>query len=199
MIVPVKLRIPKEYEKDIASGAIDISKAVLRDVNSGKIIKHTDLFVENKDALKTVDVKRLGKTGAIIGGIALVGFGVYKLIEKFNKDKEPQMPKCITKFHEKLNIYLDDASKGELNIESIENLLKAMEEVEKIKDPNVKIDFSTQEVRELLNSIYKFTTKLNKKDKNNKIKFKEPSKNSKDNIVCLKNYLTYQKELISVS
>ena len=71
----------------------------------------------------------------------------------------------------------------------------AIDEIERIKDPNIKIDFSTKEVRELLNSVYKFTTKLNKEDKNNKIKFKVPSKNSKDNVVCLKDYLKYQKEL----
>lgn len=199
MIVPVKLDIPKEYVKDVTSGAIDISKAVLRDVNSGKIVKHADLLVDNKDTAKevieNVGVKNLGIAGLVVGSITLVGFGVYKIVETFNKDKKIKMPRCITEFHKKLNIYLEEANKGILNVNSIDDVLKAIDEIERLKDPNIKIDFSTKEVRELLNSVYKFTTKLNKEDKNNKIKFKAPSKNSKDNVVFLKDYLKYQREL----
>lgn len=199
MIVKAKLDIPKEYVKDIASGTIDISKAVLRNVDSGKIVKHTDLFVDNKDTakgvIKNVGVKNLGIAGIVVGSIALVGFGVYKIVKIFNKDKEIKMPKCIKEFHKKLNKYLEEANKGILNVDSIDDVLKTIDEIEKLKDPSIKIDFSTKEVRNLLNSIYKFTTKLNKEDKNNKIHFKAPSKNSNDNVVCLKDYLKYQKEL----
>lgn len=199
MIVPVKLDIPKQYAKGVASGAIDISKAVLRDAKSGKIIKYANLFVDNKDSaknvVKNVGVKNLGIVGLVVGGIVLVGFGVYKKVNIYNKDKEIKMPKCITEFHNKLNKYLEEANKGILNIESIDELLKAIDGIEKIKDPNIKIDFSTKDVRDLLNSVYKFTTKLNKEDKNNKIKFKSPSKNSKDNVIYLKDYLNYQKKV----
>lgn len=200
MIVPVKLDVPKEHVKDVTSGAIDISKAVLRDVDSGKIVKHADLFVDNKDTAKevveSVGMKNLGIAGLVVGSIALVGFGVYKIVKNFNKDKEIKMPKSITEFHKKLNKYLEEANKGILNVDSIDDVLKAIDEIERLKDPNIKIDFSTKEVRDLLNSVYKFTTKLNKEDKHNKIKFKAPSKNSKDNVVCLKDYLKYQKELV---
>lgn len=199
MIVPVKLNIPKEYVKDVANGTIDVSKAVLRNVNSGKIVKYADLLIDNKDTtkevVKNVGVKNLGIAGLVISGIALVGLGVYKIVENFNKDKEIKMPKCVTEFHKKLNKYLEEANKGILNVDSIDNVLKAIDEIEKLKDSNIKIDFSTKEVRDLLNSVYKFTTKLNREDKNNKIKFKAPSKNSKDNVVCLRDYLKYQKEL----
>lgn len=228
MVVPVKLDIPEEYIKDVASGAIDISKAVLRDVDSGKIVKHIDLFVDNKDiakgAIENVDsgkivkhidlsvdnkdtvkvvvenvgVKKLGVAGLVVGGIVLVGLGAYKIVNIFNKDKKIKMPKCITEFHKKLNKYLEEANKGILNADSIDDVLKTIDEIEKIKDPNIKIDFSTKEVRDLLNSVYKFTEELNKTDKNNKIKFKAPSKNSDDNVICLKDYLKYQKKLAVV-
>ena len=89
MIVPVKLDVPKEYVKDVTSGAIDISKAVLRDVDSGKIVKHADLFVDNKDTAKevveSVGMKNLGIAGLVVGSIALAGFGVYKIVKNFNK------------------------------------------------------------------------------------------------------------------
>ena len=131
MIVPVKLDIPKEYVKDVASGAIDISKAVLRNVDSGKIVKHADLFVDNKDTakevVKSVGVKKLGIAGLVVGSVALVGFGVYKIIKVFNKDKEIEMPKSITEFHKKLNKYLEEANKGILNVDSIDDVLKAIE------------------------------------------------------------------------
>ena len=144
----------------------------------------------------SVGMKNLGIAGLVVGSIALVGFGVYKIVKNFNKDKEIKMPKSITEFHKKLNKYLEEANKGILNVDSIDDVLKAIDEIERLKDPNIKIDFSTKEVRDLLNSVYKFTTKLNKEDKHNKIKFKAPSKNSKDNVVCLKDYLKYQKELV---
>lgn len=200
MIVPVKLDIPKEYVKDIASGTIDVSKAILRDVNSGKIVKHADLLVDNKntakEVAKNVGIKKLGIVGLVVGGIVLVGFGVYKIVNIFNKEKEIKMPKCITEFHKKLNKYLEEANKGILNVDSIDDVLKSINEIEKLENPNIKIDFSTKEVRDLLNSVYKFTIELNKEDKNNKIKFKTPSKNSNDNVICLKDYLNYQKEFV---
>ena len=88
MIVPVKLDIPKEYVKDVTSGAIDISKAVLRDVDSGKIVKHANLFVGNKDTaeevVESVGMKNLGIAGLVVGSIALVGFGFYKIVKNFN-------------------------------------------------------------------------------------------------------------------
>ena len=183
MIVPVKLDIPKEYVKDVTSGAIDISKAVLRDVNSGKIVKHADLLVDNKDTAKEV-----------IENVGVKNLGIAGLVETFNKDKKIKMPRCITEFHKKLNIYLEEANKGILNVNSIDDVLKAIDEIERLKDPNIKIDFSTKEVRELLNSVYKFTTKLNKEDKNNKIKFKAPSKNRKDKVVFLQEYLKSQRD-----
>ena len=199
MIVSAKLDIPKEYVKDVTSGAIDISKAVLRDVDSGKIVKHAKLFVDNGDTaeevVESVGMKNLGIAGLVVGSVALVGFGVYKIVKNFNKDKEINMPKSITEFHNKLNKYLEEANKGILNVNSIDDVLKAIDEIERLKDQSIKIDFSTKEVRNLLNSIYKFTAKLNKNDKHNKIKFKAPSKNSKDNVVYLKDYLKYQKEL----
>ena len=64
-------------------------------------------------------------------------------------------------------------------------------------DPSIKIDFSINEVQELINYIYEFTLKLSKESKNNTMNFKCPSNNSKNNIICLKDYLKYQKELAS--
>lgn len=199
MKIPVKLDIPSKYVKDIASGAIDISKAVLRNNDNGRIVKYADLCYDNKetakDIVENIGIKNLGIVGLVVGGVALIGFGIYKVVNVFNKDKKIELPKCIKEFHKKLNKYLEEANKGILNVDSIDNLLKAIDEIEKLNDSNIKIDFSTQEVKELLNSIYKFTTKLNKQDKNNKIKFKAPSNSSKDNIIYLKDYLEYQKNL----
>lgn len=199
MIVSTKLDIPDKYLKDVASGAIDLSKAVLRDTNSGKIVKHTNLFLDNKDSAKNVvenvGIKNLGIVGLIVGGITLVGFGVYKIVKVFNKDKKIEMPKSVKEFHKRLNNYLEEANKGFLNTDTIDSVLKSLDEIEKIKDSNIRIDFSTKEVKDLLKSIYKFTTKLNEEDKKNKIKFKAPSNNSNNNIIYLKDYLNYQKEL----
>ena len=200
--VPVKLNIPNKYVKDIASGTIDISKAVLRNKDNGKIIKYTDLCYNSKetakDVIENVGIKNLGIAGLVVGSVALIGFGIYKVVNIFNKDKKIELPKGIKEFHKKLNKYLEEANKGILNVDSIDHLLKSIDEIEKLNDSNIKIDFSTQEVKELFNSVYKFTTKLNKKDKNNKIKFKAPSNSSSDNIIYLKEYLEYQKNLAVV-
>lgn len=199
MKVPVKLDIPNKYAKDVATGVIDVSKAVLRNKDTGRIVKYTDLYFDNaesaKEVVKNVGIKNLGIAGLVVGGVALVGFGIYKVVNIFNKDNKIVMPKCIKEFHKKLNKYLEEANNGILNVDSIDNLLKAIDEIEKINDPNIKIDFSTKEVKDLLKSIYKFTTKLNKKDKNNKVKFKAPSNNSEDNIIYLKDCLEYQKNV----
>lgn len=201
MEVSAKLYIPEKYKNDIINGAIDVSKAVLRNNDDGKIVKHVNLIIDNKEqtqkAIKNVGIKRLGMAGIVTGGLVIVGFGVYKIIKGLNKDKKVDIPECVLEFHKNLNKYLQEASKGILNIDSIDNVLKSIDKIEKMNDPSIKIDFSINEVQELINYIYEFTLKLSKESKNNTMNFKYPSNNSKNNIICLKDYLEYQKELAS--
>ena len=201
MELTVKLDIPEKYKNDIINGRIDVSKAVLRNNDDGKIVKHVDLIIDHKEqtqkAIKNIGIKRIGIAGIVIGSLVIVGFGVYKIIKGLNKDKKVDVPECVLEFHKNLNKYLQEASKGVLNIDSIDNVLKSIEKIEKMNDPSIKIDFSINEVQELINYIYEFTLKLSKESKNNKMNFKCPSNNSKNNIICLKDYLKYQKELVS--
>lgn len=197
MIVPVNLDIPEEYVKDIANGTLSASKAVLRNRKNGKIVKHIDLIGNSRETEKSLvndsGIKNLGITGLVIGGVVLIGFRIYEVVNKFNKNKNT--PKCIKEFNQYFNEYLEEANRGEINAEKINKVLFSLDEVEKIDNPNIKIDFSTQEVRKILKSIYKFTKKINQKTQNYKIKFKKPSKNSSDNIIYLKDYLNYQKNV----
>ena len=188
-----------EYIKELASGTIDASKFILRNTDTGHIIKHGDILFD-KDSRKEIvkGAKSLGIIGLAIGGTVLVGFGVYKVVNHFKEKEKIKMPKEIRAFHGNLDKYIKEAHKGIINVKTVDKLLKSIDIIEQKNDPNIKIDFSTNEVKELLNLIYSFTIKLNENDRNHQKEFRVPSDDSENNVICFKDYLNYQKELAKV-
>lgn len=68
--------------------------------------------------------------------------------------------------------------------------------MEQLKDKEIKIDFSTQELKFLLDKIYDFTNEIKEEQKDSKTQIKAPSNSSSKNLVYLKDYLKYQKQFI---
>lgn len=191
------LDIPDELVSDYLKGKIDISNAVIRSKETGKIIKYAKLKSENKlddakELAENVGSKKLligiGVTVAIVTISGIVSLIVNKASEK----NSIKIPKCVEDFQKKFHKYLKEAQKGILNEKTIDELLKSLDEVENMNDKEVKIDFSTKEIKFLLNKIYEFTNNINEE---NKAKFKAPTSNSSKNIIYLKDYLQYQKQI----
>lgn len=198
MQVPVKLDIPEEYVADYLNGTLEIAKAVVRNTKDGRIKKHIDLFqdtdvAENaKDALQNKNVLiGLGVAATIvIGGVITIA------VKKSRAKSKVKLPECVMRFQEKFREYLKEAKDGYLNIDTINDLLSVLEEVEETQGSEVTIDFSTDELRTLLQQIFEYTNQLAEATGTNAENLIMPTDDSKSNFLNLRDYLVLQKKIV---
>ena len=198
MQVPVKLDIPEEYVADSLNGTLEIAKAVVRNTKDGRIKKHIDLFqdtdvAENaKDALQNKNVLiGLGVAATIVtGGVITIA------VKKSRAKSKVKLPECVMRFQEKFREYLKEAKDGYLNIDTINDLLSVLEEVEETQGSEVTIDFSTDELRTLLQQIFEYTNQLAEATGTNAENLIMPTDDSKSNLLNLRDYLVLQKKIV---
>ena len=201
MKIRTELDLPKDVAKDFLSGKVDISNVVVRSKESGKIIRYLKSnAVEKIDNAKGI-VNKIGSKNLLIGigiTVAVVSVGgIIKLIVNKSSEKESvKVPKCINDFQKRFHKYLKEAQKGIVNVKTIDSLIESLNEIENQKDKEVRIDFSAEELKFILNKVCDFTKNMNKEYSDEKIKIKSPSNNSSKNLVYLKDYLECQKQVL---
>lgn len=201
MKVNVSLDLPKSVAKEWVAGKVDISNVVVRSKETGKIIRYLkSSTVDKMDGAKNL-VSKIGSKNILIGlgitaAVVTVG-GLINLVVNKSSEKEcVKVPKCINDFQRKFHKYLKEAQKGNLNIKTIDELLNSLDEIEKLKSKEVRIDFSAEELKFLLSKIYDFTKNINEEHNGEKMKVKSPTNNSSKNLVYLKDYLECQKQVL---
>ena len=169
--------------------------------NKGQIVKH----------LKPVDMKaaeqaqgvgaqimsfaKKNKKGLIIGtviaGVVTAGGIVYHKV----KNHEPAV---VTQFRAALRTYIEEIRKGNLELNTIETLMAALDELKKHKDyEKFKIELSTEDLDVLIGRIYDYTMRL---AENNKVELTEAERSKTDNsIINLQNYLRTQKRIFETA
>ena len=202
MKVKTTLNIPDNLVKDLATGSVNIANAVVRSNKTGKIIKYVplgpgDKLEEAKAVAKSIKGKNLIIGLGVTAAVVTVGGLITFIIKKTSKKSNVEVPKCITEFQKNFKKYLNEAQKGIVNVKTIDELLSTLNEIELLDDKEIKIDFSAKELKFLLKKIYEFTKNINIEQGNQKQTFKAPSSNSAKNIVYLKDYLQYQKQVAS--
>ena len=114
---------------------------------------------------------------------------------KNNKEDYIQIPECVLNFQDKFKKYLRETQQGILNIQTIDELIVSLNEVEKVQKSDFKMDFTIKELKTLLSRIYEFTNDVAKIN-NITINIKRPSNDSLDNVTFLKDYLKAQKNIV---
>ena len=198
MQVPVKLDIPEEYVADYLNGTLEIAKAVVRNTKDGRIKKHIDLFqdtdvAENaKDALQNKNVL----IGLGVAATIVIDGAITIAVKKSRAKSKVKLPECVMRFQEKFREYLKEAKDGYLNIDTINDLLSVLEEVEETQCSEVTIDFSTDELRTLLQQIFEYTNQLAEATGTNAENLIMPTDDSKSNLLNLRDYLVLQKKIV---
>lgn len=192
------LDVPKNLLKDYIGGKINIS-AVFRSKETGKIIQYGSLMPEDKLVGVKKMAENIGSKNLFLGigitaAVVTIGGIISLIVNKPSEKTSVKIPKCVNDFQEKFHKYLNEAQKGVLNVKTIDELLDSLNEIKKLKDKEIKIDFSTKELKFILNKIYDFTNSINEEQKKLQSKIKAPSNNSSKNIVYLKDYLQLQKQ-----
>lgn len=169
--------------------------------NKGQIVKHLDpvnlKVAEQAQGIgaKALQFAKNNKKGLIIGGAiagaaAAGGFIYYKV-----KTHEPAV---VVKFRTALRAYIAEIRKGNLELETINTLMSALDELKEHKDyEKFKITLSTEDLDTLVNRIYEYTVRL---AENNKVQLTEAERSQTDNsILNLQNYLKTQKRIFEVA
>ena len=167
----------------------------------GQIVKHLDpvdlKVAEQAKGIwaKALQLAKNNKKGLIIGGAiagaaAIGGFIYYKV-----KTHEPAV---VTEFRAALRTYIAEIRKGNLELDTINALMSALDELKKHKDyEKFKITLSTEDLDTLVNRIYDYTIRL---AENNKVELTEEELSKTDNsILNLQNYLKTQKRIFETA
>ena len=167
----------------------------------GQIVKYLDpVDLKVAEQAKGIGAKALqlaknNKKGLIIGGAiagaaAIGGFIYYKV-----KTHEPAV---VTEFRAALRTYIAEIRKGNLELDTINSLMSALDELKKHKDyEKFKITLSTEDLDTLVNRIYDYTIRL---AENNKVELTEEELSKTDNsILNLQNYLKTQKRIFETA
>lgn len=126
-------------------------------------------------------------SGAAVAGAATVGSIIYHKV----KNRELAV---VAQFRAALRTYIDEIRKGNLELETIETLMAALDKLKAHKDyEQFKIELSTEDLNVLVSRIYDYTIRL---AENNQVELTEQERSKTDNsIINLQNYLRTQKRI----
>ena len=135
--------------------------------------------------------------GAGDNAAAAVGTGVWV----YNKVKNYE-PKVVTDFRASLRVYIDAIREGSMDIDKIDKLMAALEELKKHKDyEKISIQLTTEELEVLVGRIYEYTIKL---AEDNNVELAVDALNTAEmknsgTIINLQNYLKAQKRIFEAA
>ena len=207
-IVQDAFYIPDDIATGLATGLYRRIGSVVRYAvgpNKGQIVKH--LKPINLNAVEDAQgvgvkalrfVKEHKKESAIIAvGVAAVGAGVWA----YNSIKNRE-PKMVTEFRAALRVYIDAIRQGNMDIDKINNLMNALEELKTHKDyDKISVQLTTEELEILVGRIHEYTIKL---AHDNYVELTEQELNttktkSSATIINLENYLKAQKKIFETA
>lgn len=196
--------IPEDIATGLATGLYRRIGGVVRYAvgpNKGRIVKHLKpIELKAVEEAHGLGAKALGfvkqhKTGTIItlAGAAAVGGCIWA----YGKIKNHE-PNVIAEFRAALRVYIDAIREGNMDIDKINTLMAALEELKKHKDyEKISIQLTTEELEVLVGRIYEYTLKL---AKDNDIELTAEELNTAEmknsgTIINLQNYLKAQKRI----
>lgn len=203
-IVQDAFYIPDDIATGLATGLYRRIGSVVRYAvgpNKGQIVKH----------LKPVDLKAaeqaqgLGakalqfiqhhkkEAGIAAIGAAVIGVGVWG----YNKWKNRE-PKVLTEFRAALKAYIDAIRNGNMDIDKIRTLIKALEDLKEHKDyEEISIQLTAEDLEVLVGRIYNYTVKL---AADNAVELSDDELNLNNGaIINLHSYLKVQKKIFETA
>lgn len=190
--------------EDIATGLYRRIGSVVRYAvgpNKGQIVKHLkSIDLKTAEEAQGLGVKALQfvkehKKGTIItvATAAVVGTGAFV----YSKVKNHE-PKVVSDFRAALRVYIAAIREGNMDIDKINNMMNALEELKQHKNyDKISIQLTTDDLEVLVGRIYEYTIKL---AKDNDIELSEDelqASNTKpsETIINLQNYLKAQMRI----
>lgn len=204
-IVQVSLDVPDDIYKGVLNGSFELL-GMVKD-GQHKVRKHIPRAKLPK-ADKSGRVKKAGvwqvvkehKVVAIGVGVAvtIAGVGAYAF-QSHRESKKQAAEERITEFQKALRDYLKASKKGKLNTKVVNNLLGAMDDLEKKKlGKDVELTIPASQFTELIYSIFTYTELLAKANEV-EVKITKPKTGTQGCITSLKSYLEIQKQILELA
>lgn len=196
--------IPDDIATGLATGLYRRIGSVVRYAigpNKGQIVKHLQPIdlkaAEQAQGLGAKAIQFVANHKKEVGitaiGVAIVGAGVWGYTAWKNHE-----PKVLTEFRAALKVYIEAIRTGDMNVEKIDALMVALEDLKKHKNyDKISIQLTTEELEVLVGRIYDYTIKL-AKDNNVELTDDELRTSCAKNtgtIINLQNYLKAQKRI----
>jgi len=196
--------IPDDIATGLATGTYRRFGSVVRYAtgpNKGRIVKHLKpIDINTAEQVQDAGTKVLKvvhnhkkATGIVIVGTAIIGVGAWG----YNKWKNHE-PKVLTEFRLALKRYIDAIRQGNMDIEIIDNLMEALENLKVHKDyEKISIQLTAEELEVMVGRIYEYTIKL---ASDNSITIPEGELDLSNNaVINLQSYLNVQKRIFEVA
>lgn len=196
--------IPDDIATGLATGLYRRIGSVVRYAagpNKGQIVKHLmpiDLNTAKEAqgaSIKALQFVKQHKKASVIIAVGAVAAGAGAWAYNTIKKREP---KVVTDFRAALSVYIDSIRKGNMDVERINTLMDALENLKENKDyKQISIQLTSEELGVLVGRIYEYTIKL---AKDNDFDLRGEVLNiadmkDDDTIINLQNYLKVQKRI----
>ena len=195
-IVQVSLDVPDDIYKGVLNGSFELL-GMVKD-GQHKVRKHIPRAKLPK-ADKSGRVKKAGVWHVIKEHkVVAIGVGAYAF-QSHRESKKQAAEERITEFQKALRDYLKASKKGKLNTKVVNNLLGAMDGLEKKKlGKDVELTIPASQFTELIYSIFTYTELLAKANEV-EVKITKPKTGMQGCITSLKSYLEIQKQILELA
>lgn len=196
--------IPDDIATGLATGLYRRIGSVVRYAvgpNKGQIVKHLQpIDLKAAEQAQGLGAKALHfvqhhkkEVGIAAVGAAVIGAGIWG----YNKWKNHE-PKVLTEFRAALKTYIDAIRIGNMDIDKINSLMKALEALKKHKDyEKIRIQLSAEDLEVLVGRIYNYTVKL---AADNAVELFDDELNLNNGaIINLETYLRAQKRIFEAA
>lgn len=192
-VIQPQIIVPDNIYKDFVAGKIDIM-GLAKNVDNHQVVKHLDTLNNHLDTLNNNNSK--SDTAAIAAGVvAIVALATLvtgitiKFVNKANQKKVDEFKRC-------LNNYIQAVNGQRLTIETIDELITAIDKLKRSVRKKIVVEFSTDELSALIECLCNHTKTLAQAN-NVKIDDNISSDETSDVIIRLRDNLVYQKQVFA--
>lgn len=201
-IVQVPLDVPDDIYAGVLNGTLElmglakdgqhkVRKHIAR-ANVPKVKKAAQ--APKAGVLQVVKEHKVVAIGVAVGA-AVIGAGAYA-VHSIKERKKEAAEERVADFQKALKEYLKASKKGKLNAKVVDNLLNALEELEKKKlGKDIELTIPASQLTALIFSIFTYTQSLAEANSFD-VKIAKPKSGTQGNITSLKSYLEIQKQIL---
>lgn len=171
---------------DFVAGKIDIM-GLAKNVDNHQVVKHLDTFDNNNSKSDTAAIA--AGVVAIVALATLVTGITIKFVNKAKQKKVDEFKRC-------LNNYIQAVNEQRLTIETIDELITAIDNLKRSVRKKIVVEFSTDELSALIECLCNHTKTLAQAN-NVKIDDNISSDETSNVIIRLRDNLVYQKQVFA--